>query len=128
MADAIAMSAEDVSSVCSGRRENSGNGSHRLSNSGGSSANLAMQQILAPSDVNDEEPENEEQTSALVLRAMSQVEADFEPRTWQVFSRSVIDQIATSVVADEFGISHAAVRQIRSRILRRVRQQLGDMD
>ena len=87
-----------------------------------------MQQILAPSDVNDEEPENEEQTSALVHRAMSQVEADFEPRTWQVFSRSVIDQIATSVVADEFGISQAAVRQIRSRILRRVRQQLGDMD
>ncbi len=95
---------------------------------GGSSANLAMQQILAPSDVNDEEPENEEQTSGLVHRAMSQVEADFEPRTWQVFSRSVIDQIATSVVADEFGISQSAVRQIRSRILRRVRQQLGDMD
>ena len=95
---------------------------------GGSSANLAMQQVVAPSESTDEEPEDLEQTIALVHRAMSRVEGDFEPRTWQVFYRSVFDQIATSVVAEEFDISQAAVRQIRSRILRRIRQQLGDVE
>jgi RNA polymerase sigma-70 factor (ECF subfamily) len=95
-----------------------------------------MQQVLAPNDTLDcsvcseldREPTDDEQTAALVKRAMSQVEADFEPRTWQVFTRSVIDQTSTIVVADEFGITQAAVRQIRSRVLRRIRQQLGDLE
>lgn len=103
---------------------------------GGSSANLAMHRVLAPdatleSSLNyelDREPTDDEQTTALVKRAMRQVQADFEPRTWQVFTRSVIDQTATIVVADEFGITQAAVRQIRSRVLRRIRQQLGDLE
>ena len=34
---------------------------------------------------------------------------------------------ATESVAEEFGISPAAVRQARSRVLRRLRQQLGDV-
>ena len=103
---------------------------------GGSTANLAMQQVLAPNESSDgclgteldSEPTDDEQTTALVQRAMSQVQADFELRTWQVFTRSVIDQTATLVVADEFGITQAAVRQIRSRVLRRIRQQLGDLE
>ncbi len=103
---------------------------------GGSSANLAMHHIPAPNETSDgsfnseldREPTDVEQNSALVQRAMSQVEADFELRTWQVFTRSVIDQTATIVVADEFGITQAAVRQIRSRVLRRIRQQLGDLE
>lgn len=95
---------------------------------GGSSANLAMHQVLAPDDMLDSEPTDDDRITELVKRAMNQVEADFERRTWQVFARSVIDQTTTIVVADEFGITQAAVRQIRSRVLRRIRQQLGDME
>jgi len=95
---------------------------------GGSSANLAMHQVVAPDDMLDSEPTDDDQTTELIKRAMNQVEADFEQRTWQVFTRSVIDQITTIVVAEEFGITQAAVRQIRSRVLRRIRQQLGDME
>ena len=95
-----------------------------------------MHQVPAPNETLDgyldseldTEPTDDGQTTALVKRAMNQVEADFEPRTWQVFTRSVIDQTATIVVADEFGITQAAVRQIRSRVLRRIRQQLGDIE
>jgi RNA polymerase sigma-70 factor, ECF subfamily len=99
---------------------------------GGSSANLAMQQVLDPIQMDEaeqlSEPNDEQQNNALVQRAMAQVAIDFEPRTWQVFTRTVLDQTATGVVAEEFGISQAAVRQIRSRVLRRIRQQLGDME
>jgi len=65
---------------------------------------------------------------AMPANAISQVEAEFEQRTWQIFIRSVIDQTTTIVVADEFGITQPALRQIRSRVLRRIRQQLGDME
>ena len=65
---------------------------------------------------------------AMPANAISQVEAEFEERTWQIFIRSVIDQTTTIVVADEFGITQPALRQIRSRVLRRIRQQLGDME
>jgi RNA polymerase sigma-70 factor, ECF subfamily len=99
---------------------------------GGSSANLAMQQVLDPIQMDEaeqlSEPNDHQQNNALVQRAMAQVAIDFEPRTWQVFTRTVLDQTATGVVAEEFGISQAAVRQIRSRVLRRIRQQLGDME
>lgn len=53
--------------------------------------------------------------------------SEFEPRSWQAFWRSAVDGIPTAVVAEELGVTAAAVRQSRSRILRRLRQQLGDL-
>ena len=44
-----------------------------------------------------------------------------------MFARAVMDGITTLQVADEFEVSAATVRQTRSRILRRLRQQLGDL-
>jgi RNA polymerase sigma-70 factor, ECF subfamily len=52
---------------------------------------------------------------------------EFEPRTWTMFWRSVIDNVPTDTVAVELGVSAAAVRQARSRILRRVRQEVAEL-
>ena len=64
----------------------------------------------------------------LVARGLKQIRMEFAEKTWRMFERAVIDDIATAQVADEFGVSPATVRQSRSRILRRLRQQLGDLE
>lgn len=94
---------------------------------GGSTAMGLMQQVIDPTTVPDDEPTGDLQLQQLTSRALSQVQSEFEPRTWQAFWRSVVDGIATGEVARELEMSEAAVRQSRSRILRRLRQQLGDV-
>ncbi len=63
-----------------------------------------------------------------MARAMEQVRGEFETKTWSIFLRSVVDQVSTEIVAKEFNVQSATVRQVRSRILRRLREQLGDLD
>ncbi len=95
---------------------------------GGSTALGRMQQVTDPFPIPDEEPSGELELQQLTSRAMAQVQSEFETRTWQAFWRSVVDGIATDTVADELQMSNATVRQSRSRILRRLREQLGDAE
>ncbi len=99
---------------------------------GGSTAMQALQQLpmeeLSEEVLTDAEPVDAEQLSALVARAREQIREEFAPRTWEIFCRAVVDQIPTAMVAQEFSVTPAAVRQARSRILRRLRQQLGDIE
>ena len=92
---------------------------------GGSTALFNLEQV-PELQIPDNEPTSDEQMSELVARGLEQVRSEFEVRTWEIFQRSVVDQIATALVAKEFDISPAGVRKIRSRVLRRLRQQLGD--
>ncbi len=86
-----------------------------------------MQQVVDHSAVPDDEPTGDLQLQQLTARAIAQVQNEFEARTWQAFWRSVVDGISTDKVATELQMTPAAVRQSRSRILRRLRQQLGDL-
>lgn len=66
--------------------------------------------------------------SRLVERALEQVKTEFEEKTWRAFWRTTVDGIATPLVAKELDITSAAVRQYRSRVLRRLRNQLGEFE
>jgi RNA polymerase sigma-70 factor, ECF subfamily len=57
-------------------------------------------------------------------RVMERVSVDYETRTWQAFLRSAMDGHSTDQVATEFGMTAVGVRQLRSRILRRLRNEL----
>ena len=94
---------------------------------GGSTAWETLQQVPAEAEIPDEEPTGEDQIHELVRRGLMQVQAEFEPATWQAFWRTAIDGIATAVVAEELGLSPATVRQYRSRVMRRLRERLGDV-
>ena len=94
---------------------------------GGSTALQKLHDLPAEFLIPDEEPSEAVELQRLVARGLSQVRAEFEARTWRIFERSVIDQLSTDAVAVEFAVTPAAVRQIRSRVLRRLRQQLGDL-
>ncbi len=96
---------------------------------GGTSAMEKLRQIPAANeDGNSDEPSSDEELKRLAARALEQIRDEFEARSLDIFQRSVIDQVATAVVAAEFNVQPATVRQIRSRILRRLRQQLGDIE
>ena len=63
---------------------------------------------------------------ALYHRALDLIRNDFQPQTWQAFWLSVVEEQPTDVVARRLGLSANSVRQAKSRVLRRLRAELGD--
>ena len=94
---------------------------------GGTTALRSLQDVVEEVELPGEEPTDAMARNQLIDRAMQQVRDEFAEKTWSMFHRSVVDNIATQLVADEFGVSAATVRQARSRVLRRLREQLGDL-
>ncbi len=64
--------------------------------------------------------------TALHQRGLEIVRSEFKDRTWQIFWRVTVDEVSTADVAEEFGITANSVRQNKSRVLRRLRQVLGE--
>jgi RNA polymerase sigma-70 factor, ECF subfamily len=75
-------------------------------------------------------PDDEERElcSKLYRRILDILREEFEPQTWKMFWRSVIDSLPTDAVAAELHVSRASVRQARSRVLRRMRQEIADLN
>ena len=69
-----------------------------------------------------------DEITRLLRRAMMQVESEFEQKTWNAFWRTTVDGLTTAMVAQELEIEVATVRQYRSRVLRRLRRQLGEFE
>jgi RNA polymerase sigma-70 factor (ECF subfamily) len=81
----------------------------------------AYQQLLQVADDKDD-PASE--MEIVLKQALAMVEAEFEPKTWIAFWRATVDGLPTDVVAKELSMSTAAVRQSKSRVLRRLREEL----
>jgi hypothetical protein len=66
------------------------------------------------------DPDEEEQglCSQLFRRALDLIRAEFETRIWDMFWRSAGAGVATGSIAPDLGVTSAAVRQARSRVLR----------
>ncbi len=62
----------------------------------------------------------------LFRRALDRVRCEFEDRTWQAFWLSTVEQQETDDIAKSLGLSANSVRQAKSRVLRRLRRELGD--
>ncbi|MEZ6137221.1 MAG: sigma-70 family RNA polymerase sigma factor [Pirellulaceae bacterium] len=58
---------------------------------------------------------------------LQQVEAEFEPKTWQAFWLTTIDSAKAADVAESLGLSVASVYQAKSRVLRTLRQRLAEV-
>lgn len=65
---------------------------------------------------------------AVWRRAVTHVQAEFEPQTWKAFWRVAVDQQRPADVAEELGMTRYAVYQAKSRVLRRVRQEIADLE
>ena len=58
---------------------------------------------------------------------MRRVQGDFAPATWQAFRRHVLEGEPAVRVAAALGLSLNAVRVARSRVLKRLRQELAGL-
>jgi RNA polymerase sigma-70 factor (ECF subfamily) len=60
-------------------------------------------------------------------RVLDVIRNEFEDRTWQAFWRTAVDGRSPAEVAGELNMSGGAVRVAKCRVLRRLRQELGDL-
>ncbi len=63
----------------------------------------------------------------VVRRVLERVQAEFEPATWQAFWLTTVENRAAAEVAQATGLGIASVYQAKSRVLRRLRQRLGEL-
>jgi RNA polymerase sigma-70 factor (ECF subfamily) len=64
----------------------------------------------------------------LLTGVLPVIQGEFEDRTWQAFWRTAVVGRSTAEVASELGMSAGAVRVAKSRVLRRLREELGDLE
>jgi RNA polymerase sigma-70 factor (ECF subfamily) len=88
---------------------------------GGSEARQALAEVPG-ADL----PEEEGAASALSHRALRLIQEEFTESSWQAFWRVVVEEQAPADVAADLGLSRNAVYIARSRILRRLREALGE--
>ena len=65
--------------------------------------------------------------SSLIQRAVRLVRDDFADRTWQAFWMTTIDGLDPLEVAQRLEISKSSVYQAKTRVLRRMREELGGL-
>jgi RNA polymerase sigma factor (sigma-70 family) len=106
--------------VC--REHNHRNG--RVAGRGGTEALLNLQGIPFNDDFEEDPPEI---VVDLYRRAVELARSEFSQRDWSIVETLVQDSLTPQEIGASFGISHAAVRQIKSRLFRRIRQELGEV-
>jgi len=87
----------------------------------------AQQQLNQQPDFleSDKEPSNEHSLSRLTHRALSEIQNEFEDKTWQAFWRLSVAQLPAKDIAKDLEITPGAVRQAKYRVLCRLRDMLA---
>jgi RNA polymerase sigma-70 factor (ECF subfamily) len=96
---------------------------------GGSEArNLLAQvpQVLQEIPADPVSP-TDELDADLLHRALALIREEFEPRTWAAFWQTAVEGRATGDVAADLAMTPGAVRVAKSRVLHRLREDLGDL-
>jgi RNA polymerase sigma-70 factor (ECF subfamily) len=92
---------------------------------GGSDAYFRLQELPLPTEETADDISGDKQ--ALYLQALELMKDRFEDKTWRAFWLTVIDGLGPAEVAGWLGVSAAAVRKYKSRVLHCLRSELGDL-
>ncbi len=93
---------------------------------GGTDFHAAMQRV--PDAVDDERTTITPSDRIGVLhRALELIGNEFEQRTWQAFWRTAVEEQLPADVAADLGVSVQAVYKAKSRVLRRLRDELSGL-
>jgi RNA polymerase sigma-70 factor (ECF subfamily) len=100
----------------------------------GGSDNLQRLEAVPADDLSDstgqgDTAESEQEEMKLVLQqAVELIRSQVNPKTWEAFRRVVMDGIAPALVGQELQMTADAVDQAKRRVLRRLRDELGDLE
>jgi RNA polymerase sigma-70 factor (ECF subfamily) len=97
--------------------------------SGGTDAFLQLQEVVDDAVLSkaDDEADEEAEMDVLRRRALEIVRGAFEERTWQMFWLTFVENRSPVDVAPELGVTPAAVRKAKSRVLHRLKEEFADL-
>jgi RNA polymerase sigma-70 factor, ECF subfamily len=85
----------------------------------------ALQQFAQqPDELDEPDPHDAETRLDILHRALELVRGDFQPATWDAFSRVTLQGESIQDVATSLGLTDNAIRQAKFRVLRRLREEL----
>jgi RNA polymerase sigma-70 factor (ECF subfamily) len=70
-------------------------------------------------------PGRSKRRAGIDQEVLGRVRASFSERNWRIFWRVVVDLQDTNQVAEEFGVTPNVVRLVKSRVLKRLREELS---
>jgi RNA polymerase sigma-70 factor (ECF subfamily) len=88
----------------------------------------AQQRLLEVAESESADAPNSRPLAGLMHRALDLVRNEFENHTWQAFWLMSVENRSSSEVAQQLGMTVGAVRQAKYKVLRRLRQELGDTE
>ena len=94
---------------------------------GGSEAARWMASLAESGSTSDVEPFATESSRLIVRGALEAIRGDFKETTFQAFVRTAIEQQSSADVARDLGVSKDAVRRMRFRVRKRLREELEGM-
>jgi RNA polymerase sigma-70 factor (ECF subfamily) len=92
---------------------------------GGSSAQQRLEAVALPEP---DESQIAADTHRMLHAALDSIRGEFEEHNWQAFWRTAVEQQSAADVARDLGLTSAAVRQAKFRVLRRLRRELEELD
>lgn len=95
---------------------------------GGTEATARLAQVLDPlaDDFDAEAPADEVGSGTVLRRGLDAIRGEFHERTWQAFWGVVIEGRTAAEVGADLHMQPGHVRVAKSRVLQRLRQELGD--
>lgn len=94
---------------------------------GGSTALAELAEVPEAASTDEVVQPDAASSNLLSHQALDLIRAEFENRTWSAFWQTSVDGLPPAQVADELGMSVAAVYMAKSRVIRRLRQELREL-
>jgi RNA polymerase sigma-70 factor (ECF subfamily) len=95
--------------------------------SGGTDAFVQLNQIPEIETLLTENTDPAGEVRQLYRRALGIIRSEFEVRTWEAFWLTAVEGQSPADVAARTGVSPAAVRKAKSRVLRRLKEVVGEV-
>jgi RNA polymerase sigma-70 factor, ECF subfamily len=100
----------------------------RAQGRGGTTAQRQLSEIAETPEASEESIQPDADTEAWLSRhALELIRGEFEPRTWDAFWRTTVESQSPAGVAADLQMTVPAVYMAKSRVLRRLRQTLGQL-
>ena len=92
---------------------------------GGSTAQRRLSEVPESEVLSVDDGTAATEEALLMRQALALIRPEFEERTWAAFWQTMFGGQSSSVAAEALGMTAAAVRQAKSRVMRRLREELG---